>query len=185
MTARKPPRPRTERPNTVSGLEAKRAELVKLRDQLEADLRGVTSDIDHLDAAILMFTGARQHERYIRRYRAKKGSVRRFVLSAFREATGPITTKMLTDAWCEARGLRTDDTTWTIIRNRLGATLTTMKGQGLVEGAGMLDGYKGWRLAQSLGDLAAPKRPLTTKPTSPIAATAVLPAIIPRTTSDM
>ncbi len=31
--------PMTERPNTVSGLQAKRAEQVKLRDQLEADIR--------------------------------------------------------------------------------------------------------------------------------------------------
>jgi hypothetical protein len=53
---------------------------------------------------------------------------------------------MLTDAWCEARGLKTDDATWTILRNRLGAVLTTMKGQGLIVGAGMVDGYKGWRL---------------------------------------
>jgi hypothetical protein len=112
-------------------------------------LRAVTSDIDHLDAAILLFTGSRQHDRYIRRYRAKKGSVRRFVLSALRHAAGPATTKMLTDAWCQARGLRTDDTTWTIIRNRLGACLTMMKGRGVIVGAGMVDGYKGWRLAQS------------------------------------
>lgn len=90
----------------------------------------------------------------MRRYRAKKGSVRRFVLATLREASGPVTTKMLTDAWCEARGLRTDDTTWTILRNRLGACLTNMKGQGLVVGAGMVEGYKGWRLAE--------RRPRTT-----------------------
>jgi hypothetical protein len=34
----------TERPNTVAGLVAKRAELVKLRDQLEAEARNVTVD---------------------------------------------------------------------------------------------------------------------------------------------
>jgi hypothetical protein len=128
-------------------LEAKKADLVRLRDELEADLRSVTSDIDHLDAAILLFSASTRHERYVRRYRAKKGSVRRFVLAALKDAPGPVTTKMLTDAWCEARGLRTDDTTWTILRSRLGATLTTMKGQGLVQGAGMVAGYKGWRLA--------------------------------------
>jgi hypothetical protein len=32
-----------ERPNTVAGLEAKKADLVRLRDQLEADLRSVTA----------------------------------------------------------------------------------------------------------------------------------------------
>jgi hypothetical protein len=103
MTAVKPIRPRTERPNTVAGLEAKKEDLVRLRDQLEADLRSVTSDIDHLDAAILLFSGARQHERYVRRHPAKKGSVRCFVLNMLRDTDGPVTTKMLTDAWCAAR----------------------------------------------------------------------------------
>jgi hypothetical protein len=47
-----------ERPNTVAGLEAKKADLVRLRDQLEADLRAVTADIDHLDGAILLFSAS-------------------------------------------------------------------------------------------------------------------------------
>lgn len=47
-----------ERPNTVSGLVAKRAELVAYRTSLEAELRKVTSDIDHLDAAIRIFDPA-------------------------------------------------------------------------------------------------------------------------------
>ena len=45
----------TERPNTVFGLIAKRAELVKYRDQLESDIRALTCDIDHLEAAIRIF----------------------------------------------------------------------------------------------------------------------------------
>ena len=45
----------TDRPNTLSGLVSKRAELVKYRDQLEADIRAVTVDIDHLEAAIRIF----------------------------------------------------------------------------------------------------------------------------------
>ena len=46
-----------ERPNTVSGLVAKRAELVAYRKGLEAELRKVTVDIDHLDAAIRIEIG--------------------------------------------------------------------------------------------------------------------------------
>lgn len=137
----------TERPNTVFGLIAKRAELIKLRDQLEADLRAVTCDIDHLEGAIKLFdpeTTPAAVRRYTTRHRAKKGSVRRFVLAALRDASEPITSRQITEAWCEARGLRTDDATWTIIRNRIGACLTALKGQGLARGAGMVDGYKGW-----------------------------------------
>lgn len=151
MTAVRAPRPRTERPNTVSGLEAKRAELEKIRAQLEADLRAVVCDIDHLEGAIKLFDPEATPDavrRYTTRHRAKKGSVRKFVLAALRDASEPITTKMLTDAWCEARGLRTDPATWTIIRARLSACVTNLKLAGIAEGAGMVDGYKGWRLAQ-------------------------------------
>jgi hypothetical protein len=151
MTARRTtPRRKTERPNTVSGLEAKRAELIRLRERLEADLRAVTCDIDHLEGAILLFDPENTLEAvrgYTQRHRARKGSVRKFIFAALRDATEPITTKTLTDAWCADRGLRTDDTTWSIIRNRFGASLIAMKAQGLVRGVGQVEGYKGWRLA--------------------------------------
>jgi hypothetical protein len=55
-----------------------------------------------------MFTGTRQQQRYVRRYRAEKGSVRRFVLVMLRDA----------------------------------------KGQGVVVGAGIIDGYKRRRLTE-------------------------------------
>jgi hypothetical protein len=146
MTApRTTPRPDTERPNTVAGLVAKKAELEKVRDSLESDLRAVVADLDHLDAAIRLFGQTQARGRYMRQYRAKKGSVRRFILTALREATGPITSRDLTERWCAERGLKTDDATWAILRNRLGASLTSLKNQGLALGAGtMPDGYKGW-----------------------------------------
>jgi hypothetical protein len=55
----------------------KREQLVKLRDQLEADLRAVTCDIDHLEAAIRLFdpeTTPDAVRRYTTRHRAKKGT---------------------------------------------------------------------------------------------------------------
>ncbi|HLY79394.1 MAG TPA: hypothetical protein VKQ70_08480 [Caulobacteraceae bacterium] len=135
----------TERPNTVAGLLAKRAELIRLREHLESDLRAVTADIDHLEGAILLFNGAKHHLRYVRQYRAKKGSVRRFVLAALRDAEEPLTSRDLTERWCAERGLKTDDATWAILRNRIGACLTGLKNQGLAHGAGTRpDGYKGW-----------------------------------------
>jgi len=146
MTApRSTPRPDVERPNTVSGLQAKKAELEKVRDQLEADLRAVTADLDHLDAAIRLFGQTQAKGRYMRQYRARKGSVRRFILNALREATGPITARDITEAWCAARGLKTDDATWAILRNRMGASLTALKNQGAVLAVSVqADGYKGW-----------------------------------------
>ena len=134
-----------ERPNTVAGLQEKKRQLERIRDQLEADLRAVTADIDHLDGAIRLFGETQTRGRYMRQYRAKKGSVRRFVLAALRDAPEPITSKDLTERWCAERGLQTDDATWAILRNRIGACLTTLKNQGLALGVGVLaDGYKGW-----------------------------------------
>ena len=132
-------------PNTVAGLQAKKRELERLRDGLEADLRAVVADIDHLDAAIRLFGETQARGRYLRQFRARKGSVRRFVLAALRDASGPLTSRDLTDRWCELRGLKTDDATWAILRNRIGACLTALKNEGLALGAGtMADGYKGW-----------------------------------------
>ena len=135
-----------ERPNTVSGLQEKKTQLVKLRDQLEADLRSIVSDIDHLDGAIALFAKSAGQARYVRQYRAKKGSVRRFVLAMLRDATSPVSTRDITEAWCEARGLKPDDATWAILRNRMGATLIALRSLSLAASVGKLaDGYQGWR----------------------------------------
>ena len=133
MTARvlEPTGPRSERPNTVAGLIAKRAELARIRRRLESDLQAVTCDLDHLDAAIRLFdpeTTPEAVKRYATKHRAKKGTVRRFVLTALREAPGPVTSRQLTETWCEERGLRTDAATFVIIRCRIGACLTALKG---------------------------------------------------------
>jgi hypothetical protein len=82
--------PAPERPNTLSGLVAKRAELVKYRDQLEADIRAVTVDIDHIEAAIRIFDPEdtpQARRRYAALHRAPKGQSTRFVLRQLREAS--------------------------------------------------------------------------------------------------
>lgn len=140
----------TERPNTVSGLVAKRAELVKLRSQLEADLRAVTVDIDHLEAAIRIFdpedTPAARR-RYAALHRAPKGQSTRFVLRSLREASGPLTSRQLADMWCADRGLVAKDSTVSMMRKRLGATLKALHHQGRVRQDGHVEGLIGWWLA--------------------------------------
>jgi hypothetical protein len=64
-----------ERPNTVAGLHAKRDELIRYRKALQAEIRKVTSDIDHLEAAARLFEeGSRPFTAtpYIVRHRARK-----------------------------------------------------------------------------------------------------------------
>ena len=141
---------RTERPNTVAGLVEKRRELKALRDELDAQLRRVVCDIDHLDAAIRLFDPATVPTavaRYLTKHRAQKGHVMRFVLSRLREAGGgPLTSRELTEAWIEARGLRTDDDTFCVLRKRIGSCLIKLRAEGLVRNGERRGGYVGYEL---------------------------------------
>lgn len=140
---------RPERPNTVSGLNAKRAELVRYRKDLQAEIRKVTCDIDHLEAAIRLFDPANTPSavrRYVVRHRAKKGTVKAFVLDTLRKAPAPLTSLQITDLWLEARQLRTDDETRVTIRKRIGAGLISLRAKGLVRNEGWFGGHKGWAI---------------------------------------
>ena len=137
-----------ERPNTISGLQAKRRQLVKLRKDLERDVRKVTCDLDHLDACIRLFDPAADTaaaiQRYATKHRARKGQMRRFVLDQFKGATEPITSLTIAEAWIADRGLRTDHGTTVMIRKRVGACLTTLQAQGGISGEGEVS--RRWRL---------------------------------------
>lgn len=139
----------TDRPNTLSGLVAKRDDLVRYRDQLEADIRALTVDIDHLDAAIRIFDPEDTPEarrRYAALHRAPKGQSTRFVLRALREASGPLTSRALADMWCQDRGLTAKASTVSMLRKRLGATLKALHHKGLVRQDGYAEGLIAWRL---------------------------------------
>lgn len=144
-----------ERPNTVAGLVAKHKELCDLRDRYHAEIKKLTVDIDHLDACIRLFDPAADTsdvKLYVTRHRAQKGSVKRFVLNAFREASEPLTSRRITEMWARDRGLVADEATLSILRKRVGACIKTCVNQGLVECAGQTTDhgefgpYKLWKL---------------------------------------
>lgn len=148
-----------ERPNTISGLQAKRAELIKLHAQLVEDAKKVLCDIDHLDATIRLFDPEadlqrRVRNRYAVKHRAQFGHSKRFVLDILRKAEAPLTSRQITTAWAADRGLKADEATLNILRKRVGAVINACRNQGLVEQAGMTnDGdpygpYKLWRIKQ-------------------------------------
>jgi hypothetical protein len=141
----------TERPNTVAGLIAKRAELAKLRSQLEREVHKITCDLDHLDAAIALFDPANTPaavKRYAVKHRAKKGALKRFVLGFLRDASGPVTSRDITEAWIAARGLRADDATYVILRKRVGSCLTALRAGQVVQQIPLAGEYKGWGIAK-------------------------------------
>ena len=146
---------RYDRPNTVAGLVAKHKELSDLREKYRAEIKKLTVDIDHLDAAIRLFdpnADTSPIKEYVTKHRALKGSVKRFILSAFREATGPLTSRQIAEMWVSDRDLVADEATYTTIRKRIGACIKTCVGQGLIEECGWTEDhdangpYKLWKL---------------------------------------
>lgn len=128
-----------ERPNTVSGLMAKYEELKQLRETYKKEIKKLTVDIDHLEASIRLFAPDaefRSIQKHVVKHRAEKGSVKRFVLSTMREAKEPITSRRITELWCEDRGLAADEATYTTIRKRIGACIKSCVNQGLIEDCG-------------------------------------------------
>ena len=136
-----------ERPNTVSGLNAKREELLRYRKQLHAEIRKVTCDIDHLEAAARLFTDGASFtgfKPYVVHHRARKGTVKRFILGMLREAQGPLTSAEITEAWLDKRGFSPNDETRVVMRKRVGAALISLRNQGVAKNEGVRDGLKGW-----------------------------------------
>jgi hypothetical protein len=133
-----------DRPNTVARLVAKHRELMTLCEKYREEIKRLTVDIDHLDAAIRLFdpnADTSAIKKYVTKHRAQKGSVKRFILSAFREATAPLTSRQITEMWLVDRGLVADDATITTIRKRIGAAIKTCVGQGLVEECGWTEDH--------------------------------------------
>lgn len=132
--------PQYERPNTVSGLVAKHKELCDLREKYRAEIKKLTVDIDHLDACIRLFDPSADTyaiKEYVTKHRAEKGSVKRFVLNALREAEKPLTSRDICELWAADRQLAADDATLIILRKRIGACIKACVNQGLVESAGL------------------------------------------------
>jgi hypothetical protein len=147
--------PKYDRPNTVSGLVAKHAELTALREKYKGEIKKLTVDIDHLDAAIRLFDPQADTyaiKAYVTKHRAAKGTVKSFVLGCFREATGPITSRQITERWAADRGLVADEATLNTLRKRIGACIKSCVEQGLIEDTGwttdhdMNGPYKLWQL---------------------------------------
>lgn len=70
------------------------------------------------------------------RWQCSAKTVKRFVLDQLREASKPLTSRDITEAWIKDRGLWPDEATFVILRKRVGACLKTCEKQGLVIGAG-------------------------------------------------
>jgi hypothetical protein len=139
-----------ERPNTVSGLMEKRRQLRAELKAAEKAARNIRIDLDHLDAAIRLFTedAPRRLPSRSVAFRAGRGEVIRHVLRSLREAKGPLTSIEIAEGFMKARGMEASDETAVLIRKRIGACLNSLKHQGTVRGVPLEGLYKGWELAK-------------------------------------
>lgn len=127
-----------ERPNTIAGLAAKRAEIAGQIAQTRATLRQLIIDLDHVDAAIRLFDpnydveGIRP-KTYPAGHVTYRGELVRVILSLLREASGPLTTKEVALHIMVERGQNTaDDAMVKVMTRRAGALLRHYRERGSV-----------------------------------------------------
>lgn len=145
-----------ERPNTVSGLLAKHKELSILRDKHAAQVKQITKDMAHIKAAVLVFDPAAkvyEMKEAVVRPRMKRGAIKHHVLSMFREATEPLTSRQIALAWIAEYDLGSTETTYNQIRQKMTYSMKDCVKQGLIEQCGQTTDhdrhgpYKLWRIS--------------------------------------
>lgn len=122
----------------IQGLIRKRAELAGEIEAAHAQLAGLLSSIQHIDAAIRVFRpdidlGDLPERIAPAPFTAFRGEIQRFLLDELRKANGPRTTFELADAIMDRRGLDSaDKITTSLIRKRTGYALAKLRRAGKV-----------------------------------------------------
>ena len=145
-----------ERPLTIYGLQAKRAQLARLHSKLEDEAAQVLKDIAHVEACIRLFDPEAQLKRFcVKRFnkpRQPKGQLRRFILDQLRAADGPITSRQIIDAWGKEHGTPDGTVNRRYLVKRISATIQGIKRSGVLESVGTQGGCKLWILTGSAQD---------------------------------
>jgi hypothetical protein len=127
-----------ERPNTIAGLVAKRAEIAGGIADARATLRQLIIDLDHVDAAIRLFDPnydviGIKPKSYPAGHVTYRGELVKIVLDLLRETKGPMTTREIGRHIMVERGLNTaDDPIVKTYTRRAGALLRHYRERGMV-----------------------------------------------------
>jgi hypothetical protein len=131
----------TERPNTLAGLIAKRAEIAGEITHTRAKLRQMLIDLGHVDAAIRLFEpdfdvdGIKPKQPMPLYNVSFRGEFVRIILDMMREAQGPVTTKEITTVVMRSRGLNTNDAAlFALFQRRIRGLLYHYRGRGMIRG---------------------------------------------------
>ncbi|MEE9453673.1 MAG: hypothetical protein V3V13_04740 [Paracoccaceae bacterium] len=144
-----------ERPNTVSGLVAKHAELSVLRDRYKTEIKHLVDDLHHVAAVIRLFDPtmtAYPLKGSVTKPRIKRGALKKFVLDTLRETGQPHTSRDLTMGRGKDQGINVTDEIYPDLRRKVSACIKDCVKQGLLVEQGKathpshLGSYKLWAL---------------------------------------
>lgn len=139
----------TERPNTVSGLREKHAEIAGLIEHTRAALARLVADLEAVEHTIRLFDPEAELPRakpVPSRHAAFKGEMRRDVMAALRAGAEPATSLQIARQIVASRALPDDAKTLSMMRKRVGAALYKLRAKGWVEEVPQAGEYKGWLL---------------------------------------
>jgi hypothetical protein len=145
-----------ERPNTIAGLVAKRAEIAGRIDAARVALQQLIVDLDHIDAAIRIFdpdydlAGIRSRT-YPAAQVARRGDSIRLILDILRRASEPLTTKQIALQVMAVRGQNVNDAALVLtLTRRVGASLRSYRDNGSTRSIkdGRYGKYDLWEIAR-------------------------------------
>jgi hypothetical protein len=138
---------RKDRPNTVYGLHAKRADLLTFLKRLDAERRSVLRSLAYVDAAIGLFVSP---ELDLARYDApdmgSQAEFRGFIADLLREAGKPVAINAVTAAWMAHYGIEATDLNRNRARCRVRAYFEKLAEHGIVERVGKQGPATVWEL---------------------------------------
>lgn len=129
----------SERPNTVHGLIAKRAEIAGKIEHLQDQLRALVIDLDNIDHTIHVFDPTIELEGVYKkpvppRHQAFRGQVTRIVLTTLKNAKKPLTSRELAQRVMAERGLDTANLKiLKLMQSRVGACMKHLEKKGVAK----------------------------------------------------
>jgi hypothetical protein len=130
-----------ERPNTVAGLLEKRRELVARLKAANAEIKTLTIGLDAIDVVLKLFApeinaADAKPMRLPIPHGAAKGEMQRAALTALRETQGPITSRIVAERFCQARGLHLDPAAFQGVHHRASNAMRHLRAKGLIQMVG-------------------------------------------------
>ena len=139
--------------HVVTGLVAKRAELMGRIEAARRELEQLQADVGHLDGAIKLFAPDYELERiratpHRRRNRFFiQGECQRLVLETFRGASEALSSHRLAEALAERKGLEASPEVIEQMRKSALGAVKRLLGKGVIAPAGSDDTEMVWRLS--------------------------------------